>query len=796
MGWALEHLSAERRRAIAEECIRRAGGRVVRYDARSGELWAHCPWHHDDNASLSYSVTKDAWHCFGGCGGGDLISLYAEAHGLSNREAFREFQDRYGSEPRPRRDRRSSGRSGGERGKSAPKVIPDGDYQALPELPEQWLQRLEDRRGWSREVIQRLGLRLCPAGTRHHVREDRVAIPVRDEQGRLVNLRLYRPGASEGKVVSWGRGFGAARLWPPPQDWGPGPLWICEGEADTLCALSHGINACTQTGGAGTWKPGFSAAFRGREVVICYDHDQAGRDGAAKVALALSRAGATVRIVEWPDEMGDGEDLTDWLVTHGRSVDELLALARPYDSPAPLEVEVVDEGPGRFWSSGDDGRRSFRPALLAREILAEAELVTDRETLTTYRWTGTHYQAVTTQDLQAVALRKLGDLATTARASDAVNQVVALSLLPEGERMNVRPELLCLPNGMLDLDTAEVLPHAREYRATYRFPWECDPRHPQDCPEWKRYAYSAFAGPDCIRELQEMMGYCLWPDNRYEVALFVIGPSGTGKSTLLNVIQSLVGEENVANVDLADLEDQFLRAALLNKALNVFDEADTKSFTSKYFNAITTGGRLQAAYKFQQAFEFRPRCKLVFAANRFPRTASYPEALFDRLIVLRMANRVRGTDQQDPDLARKLREEMPGIFAWALVGLYNLRRRNRVLRSRATLAVLSEYRTDINPLEAFADEHLTTDPDQSTMGELWVPKEALYKRYLEWCEKNGIKRTMLKPTLLRRLYEMTHRFPEIDGRGQKETIGGVRTPVVRGVALRRESLAGSTTWGG
>ena len=42
-----------------------------------------------------------------------------------------------------------------------------------------------------------------------------MAIPIRDDKGRLLNIRLYQPGATQNKMRSWGKGFGNVRLWIP-----------------------------------------------------------------------------------------------------------------------------------------------------------------------------------------------------------------------------------------------------------------------------------------------------------------------------------------------------------------------------------------------------------------------------------------------------------------------------------------------------------------------------------------------------------------------------------------------------
>lgn len=86
MGAAAEHLGAEERKAIA--------GRLLREPREhGGEVWAHCPWHEERTPgnAFSYSPQQDLAYCNSCQQRGDLIDIYAAAHGLAKSEGFREF---------------------------------------------------------------------------------------------------------------------------------------------------------------------------------------------------------------------------------------------------------------------------------------------------------------------------------------------------------------------------------------------------------------------------------------------------------------------------------------------------------------------------------------------------------------------------------------------------------------------------------------------------------------------------------------------------------------------------------
>lgn len=53
---------------------------------------AKCPWHEDRVSSLSVNDTKGLWHCFAGCGGGDLFTLLMKIHNCTFAQSLIEAQ--------------------------------------------------------------------------------------------------------------------------------------------------------------------------------------------------------------------------------------------------------------------------------------------------------------------------------------------------------------------------------------------------------------------------------------------------------------------------------------------------------------------------------------------------------------------------------------------------------------------------------------------------------------------------------------------------------------------------------
>lgn len=104
-----------------------------------------------------------------------------------------------------------------------------------------------------------------------------------------------------------------------------GGVLLCEGEADALSGLSHELPAVGVPGVNG-WRDEWADRFDGRLVAISFDCDEAGRDGAERVARALAGHAREVRVVDL--RLDDGEDLTDWFVKYRRTADDLKKLIR------------------------------------------------------------------------------------------------------------------------------------------------------------------------------------------------------------------------------------------------------------------------------------------------------------------------------------------------------------------------------------------------------------------------------------------------------------------------------------
>jgi putative DNA primase/helicase len=104
-------------------------------------------------------------------------------------------------------------------------------------------------------------------------------------------------------------------------------VYVCEGEKDADSVAKIGLVATTASeGAAAKWKPELNCWFKDRRVVILVDADAPGRTHGQKVARALHRVAASVKVVDLYPERTDGSDVSDWLVKDSVGVKLLAAV--------------------------------------------------------------------------------------------------------------------------------------------------------------------------------------------------------------------------------------------------------------------------------------------------------------------------------------------------------------------------------------------------------------------------------------------------------------------------------------
>lgn len=272
----------------------------------SNEIKTTCPFHDDNSPSMAINAETGAWHCFKpDCQmGGGVVEFVSNLEGVSKAKANSILEKEYDMNGKIRKKKQK---------KKVPPIPQQEvtDWNTILKKSKKVLDYLLNERGITKKTIDKFMLGWDG---------NRITIPIYDEEGKIRNVRKYKPDAKN-KVISYDSGYGSARLYPVGNliyD----KIVLCEGELDAILANQMGYKAITVTGGAGTWRKKWSKRFENKKVDICYDNDESGKKGAEKVARMLVNYASEVRIIDLP-VTGAGEDVTDYFVKYGKTKDEL-----------------------------------------------------------------------------------------------------------------------------------------------------------------------------------------------------------------------------------------------------------------------------------------------------------------------------------------------------------------------------------------------------------------------------------------------------------------------------------------
>jgi DNA-binding transcriptional ArsR family regulator len=245
----------------------------VRATKDGKQVMARCPFHDDDEPSLSLTARKDKLltHCFV-CG--NVYDRLLELAGIKSATA------------RPIAPRRNAGRQ--------PATV---QAQLLT------LAALANAKRLDAEKLRAWGLTDLPDGG--------IEIPYRDTNGNTVAIR-YRLALDGANRFRWRQGdtpclYGLWRL----DDWELGSdLYLCEGETDALTLWHAGLPALGIPG-ATAWKPEWwRNLWEFGRIVIIPDADKAGEQMTERlVATCPDHLRERVQVLRLPDGVKDANEL-------------------------------------------------------------------------------------------------------------------------------------------------------------------------------------------------------------------------------------------------------------------------------------------------------------------------------------------------------------------------------------------------------------------------------------------------------------------------------------------------------
>jgi putative DNA primase/helicase len=240
-------------------------------------------------------------------------------------------------------------------------------------------------------------------------------------------------------------------------------------------------------------------------------------------------------------------------------------------------------------------------------------------------------------------------------------------------------------------------------------------------------------GWDKINLLWQYFGYVLLPDCRYETSLWLLGTGANGKGTITDTMQAVIGLDNCSNLQVSELKDpRFNLYHLQNKMLNISTETTERDpLATEIFKKLVSGERVSTERKYGAKYDFTPFVKFVIGLNDMPVIPDKTEGFGRRVQLIRCDQKFKEGKNRDPDRKRDLREEVDGIFTWAVEGLAMLLANNGFVQGEGIKRDTEAFLDGLNPIIEFWREECDFDPEYE------VEAGKLFDRHKEWFKENN-----------------------------------------------------------
>jgi P4 family phage/plasmid primase-like protien len=274
--------------------------------------------------------------------------------------------------------------------------------------------------------------------------------------------------------------------------------------------------------------------------------------------------------------------------------------------------------------------------------------------------------------------------------------------------------------------------------------------------------------------IMQMAGYLLTRRQKSKVFFMLRGESNTGKSTLMDVISRVLGEENFSHVPIEAMGQRFAMAGIMGKLANIAgDTGEIEKVDEGVIKILTGSDTLQVERKFKEPMNIRPDCKMIFACNDVPRIKDKSDAMWNRLVIIPF-DVVIGSDERkvEEDYVQEICTEAPAILNWILAGLFTLWvNKFQFKEPPACLKIKTTHRLESNPTLIFIRERIEEAPESV------VNCQDLYNIYYEYMKKRNhhpLADTQFGKELKRQFYDMERRSKRSGAMGIYTVYYGIR----------------------
>jgi len=380
------------------------------------------------------------------------------------------------------------------------------------------------------------------------------------------------------------------------------------------------------------------------------------------------------------------------------------------------------------------------PAVCAEELEKLLHFYTDKKTeqLFVYHEDSGVWQPDGEQIIKRILEAQLRAVLSDRSVNEIIGHVKRNNYI-DPEKLEIKNTLINFKNGVLDLETGQLLPHDQKYYFTnyLDIEWNPEPKVPEKTISF--LADRAGGDDEKFISLLEGMAFPLIPDYRIHTAIMLVGETHRGKTTYLELLERIYGKENAAHLSmqqfsLAVKEHAFILTSLINKTINVADDLPDRPIEyTGLFKQLTGESPINAEIKFGPTISFYNRAKMYFSANKIPVAYENTDAFYGRWQIIELTKPIENEIPQEllmQELASK--EELSNLLPLLVwIASKKLMKSTRFSFGKTPEQNATIYAKHSNTGKLYCETRLRVNSKGSIL------KAAIFSNYKQWCDKHG-----------------------------------------------------------
>ena len=462
------------------------------------------------------------------------------------------------------------------------------------------------------------------------------------------------------------------------------------------------------------------------------------------------------------DQSIDSQELNT--VAHSDIFDELLEQFKPLDFVAivhPIKAKELRDKVDQHGPESLEGQKAQKELNMLRVGTKHYLVISIEEVLRVakqnnwglckrhdfiYLYNGAYWTIVEDdrfEDFLGKAAERMGVDKYNARLfsfrKDLYKQFQASALLspPRATKETVR---INLKNGTFEVNPRtnnRLAPFDPKHFLTYQLPFEHAPK--ATAPVFQAYLDKVLPDTDKARQkvLAEYLGFVFIKHGseaiKIEKSLILFGTGANGKSVFFEIVNALLGKQNVSSYSLQSLTDSngYTRAKIADKLVNYASEINGKLETS-IFKQLVSGEPVEARLPYGEPFNLDDYAKLIFNCNDLPKDVEHTNAYFRRFLIIPFDVTIP-KEQQDRQLHHKIiNSELSGVFNWVLEGLNRLLKQGQFTHCQAIEDMVEAYKKESDSVQLFMEEE-----GYEKHSDDYVLLKKFYDDYRRFCLDDG-----------------------------------------------------------